>query len=65
MIDIFQTQAIAPTPTSVDARTLVGVATLLIAGLLSLLSFYRRRPYILGWVAGWIFIAASLFVAAH
>ena len=65
MIDIFQTQAIAPTPTSVDARTLVGVAALLSAGLLSLLSFYRRRPYILGWVAGWIFIAASLFVAAH
>lgn len=64
-LDILETQLLAPTPTSVDPRVLVGIAALLIAALLLLLYFYRRRSYILGWVAGWVFNAASLFVAAQ
>ena len=46
-------------------RTLAGVATLLVAALLSLLYFYRRRAYILCWVAGWILIGASRLLAAR
>lgn len=58
-------QAIASFHTSIDARTLGGITTLLVAALLSLLYFYRRRVYILCWVSGWTLTAASLFLAAH
>lgn len=54
-----------PSPTSVDARTLAGIATLLVAGILSLLYIYRRRAYILCWVTGWTLTALSLLLAAH
>ena len=36
-------QSIAPALTVIDVRTLAGFATLLVAALLSLLYFYRRR----------------------
>ena len=49
--DAERAQAIAPALTVIDVRTLAGAATLLVAALLSLLYFYRRRPYILCWVA--------------
>ncbi len=58
-------QAIAPGPAANDVRNLAGVATLLVAGLLSLLYFYRRRTYILCWVSGWTLTALSLLLAAH
>ena len=51
--------------TVIDVRTLAGAATLLVAALLSLLYFYRRRPYILCWVAGWVLIGASRLLAAR
>lgn len=58
-------QAIAPGPAANDVRNLAGVATLLVAGLLSLLYFYRRRTYILCWVSGWTLTALSLLLAAR
>jgi diguanylate cyclase (GGDEF)-like protein len=58
-------QAVASSQTSIDARTLGGITTLLVAGLLSLLYFYRRRSYILCWVAGWTLSALSLLIAAR
>jgi two-component system cell cycle response regulator len=58
-------QSVASTHTSIDARTLAGITTLLIAALLSLLYFYRRRVYILCWVSGWVLTAMSLLLAAH
>jgi diguanylate cyclase (GGDEF)-like protein len=58
-------QAIAPELTVINVRSLAGVATLLVAALLSLLYFYRRRAYILCWVAGWILIGVSMLLAAR
>lgn len=58
-------QAVASAPTSTDASTLGGITALLVAGLLSLLYIYRRRPYILCWVSGWTLTAVSLLLAAH
>jgi diguanylate cyclase (GGDEF)-like protein len=58
-------QALTPGPTPVDALTLAGVATLLVAGILSLLYIYRRRAYIVCWVTGWALTAFSLLLAAH
>ena len=58
-------QALTPTPTAIDAHTLGGITTMLIAGLLSLLYIYRRRAYILCWVSGWTITAMSLFLAAR
>jgi diguanylate cyclase (GGDEF)-like protein len=63
--DIARAQTIAPELTVIDVGTLAGVATLLVAVLLSLLYFYRRRVYILCWVAGWILIGASRLLAAR
>ncbi len=63
--DAARAQAIAPALTVIDVRTLAGAATLLVAALLSLLYFYRRRPYILCWVAGWVLIGASRLLAAR
>jgi diguanylate cyclase (GGDEF)-like protein len=54
-----------PALSSVDPRTLGGIATLLVAALLCLLYVYRRRTYIVCWVAGWIVTAFSLLLAAH
>ena len=58
-------QAVTPGPPSVDARTLAGIATLLVGGILSLLYIYRRRAYILCWVTGWTLTALSLLLAGH
>jgi diguanylate cyclase (GGDEF)-like protein len=54
-----------PALSSVDPRTLGGIATLLVAALLCLLYVYRRRTYIVCWVAGWIVTACSMVLAAH
>jgi diguanylate cyclase (GGDEF)-like protein len=58
-------QAAIVSETSIDPRTLGGIATLLIAGLLSLLYVYRRRIYILCWVTAWAITAIALLLAAH
>ena len=42
-----------------------GIATLLVAAVLCLLYVYRRRTYIVCWVAGWIVMACSMLLAAH
>jgi len=49
----------------IDPRTLGGIATLLVAAVLCLLYFYRRRTYIVCWIAGWIVTAFSMLLAAH
>jgi diguanylate cyclase (GGDEF)-like protein len=54
-----------PSLSSVDPRTLGGIATLLVAAVLCLLYIYRRRTYIVCWVAGWVMMAASMLLAAH
>jgi diguanylate cyclase (GGDEF)-like protein len=53
------------TDSSIDPRTLGGIATLLIAGVLCLLYVYRRRTYIICWVSGWTMMALSMLLAAH
>ena len=57
--------AIAPGLAMVNARALAGAAELLVIGLLLLLYFYRRRLYILYWIAGWTLAAASTFLSAY
>ena len=42
-----------------------GIATLLVAAVLCLLYVYRRRTYIVCWVAGWIVTASSMLLAAQ
>ncbi len=54
---------ITPTPALVDPRLLTGASALLIATVLLLLYFYRKRHYILFWIAGWVLIAAAMFVS--
>jgi diguanylate cyclase (GGDEF)-like protein len=57
---------IAPVPPDaglLDPRVLAGTTSLVVATLLFLLYFYRRRPFILYWIAGWVLLAASLFLA--
>ena len=56
-------KGIAPTPTFVDPRGLAGAGAFVVTALLLLLYFYRRRVYILYWIAGWILLAASMFLA--
>jgi diguanylate cyclase (GGDEF)-like protein len=50
---------------SLDPRTLGGIATLVVAALLCLLYVYRRRTYIVCWVAGWLITALSMLLAAR
>lgn len=57
--------AIAPGLATVNARALGGAAELLVIGLLFLLYFYRRRLYILYWIAGWSLAAGSTFLSAY
>ena len=54
---------ITPDPALVDPRLLTGASALLIAVLLLLLYVYRQRHYILFWIAGWVLIAAAMFVS--
>ena len=54
----------APEPTSVNARLLAGVGACLVVAFLLLVYSYRRRLYVLYWIAGWSFVAASMFLAA-
>jgi len=50
---------------TIDPRTLGGIATLLVAGVLCLLYVYRRRTYIVCWVSGWAVMATSMLLAAQ
>jgi diguanylate cyclase (GGDEF)-like protein len=49
----------------VNPRTLTGAAAFVIASVLLLLYAYRRRLFILWWIAGWLLLGLSMFLAAH
>ncbi len=62
------TLALDAAPLTADAgvlnpRVLAGTTSLVVATLLFLLYFYRRRPFILYWIAGWLLFAASMFLS--
>ena len=48
-----------------DARTLGGIATLIVGAVLCLLYLYRRRTYILCWVSGWALTGIAMLLAGH
>lgn len=54
----------APEPRAVNAQLLAGVGACLVIAFLLLVYSRRRRLYVLYWVAGWSFVAASMFLAA-
>ena len=54
----------APEPRAVNARLFAGVGACLVIAFLLLVYSYRRRLYVLYWIAGWSFVAASMFLAA-
>ena len=54
----------SPAPRAVNARLLAGVGACLITAFLLLIYAYRRRPYVLYWIAGWILMAVSMCLAA-
>jgi diguanylate cyclase (GGDEF)-like protein len=49
----------------VNPRSLTGAAAFVIASVLLLLYAYRRRLFILWWIAGWLLLGVSMFLAAH
>jgi diguanylate cyclase (GGDEF)-like protein len=51
--------------TQVNPRILAGIGALVVAVMLLLLFVYRRRLYILFWVAGWLVTSSSMFVAGR
>lgn len=55
---------IAPPITTVNPRAMAGAASVIASALLLVLYFYRRRLYILYWVAGWTISAVSMLIAA-
>lgn len=54
----------APEPRAVNARLFAGVGACLVIAFLLLVYSYRRRLYVLYWIAGWSFVAAWMFLAA-
>ena len=51
--------------TVINPRQLLGVETSVIAVLLLLLYIYRRQPYILWWMWGWVLLSAGSLVTAE
>ena len=51
--------------TVINPRLLVGVETAVIATLLLFLYFYRRQPYILWWMWGWVLLSAGALLSAE
>jgi diguanylate cyclase (GGDEF)-like protein len=62
---IGQDAGILQSAIEVNPRTLAGTGAFVVGGLLSLLFFYRRRLYILCWIAGWVLVATSMFIAGR
>jgi len=54
-----------PARATVDLRWLAGIGSLVLAALLLLLYAFRRRLFILEWVAAWLLLAGALFVVAR
>jgi diguanylate cyclase (GGDEF)-like protein len=46
-----------------DPHLFTGSTAVVIASLLFVLYFYRRRPFILYWIGGWVLLAVSMFLA--
>lgn len=57
--------AFVPPLSPVNPRLVGAVGAVLVSALLLLLYFYRRRLYILYWIAGWMLVAASLFLGGR
>lgn len=55
-------EAATAAPLLINPRVLAGGTAVIIAGLLLLLYGYRRRVYILYWIAGWAAIAVSMLL---
>ena len=53
---------ISPDVAIVNPRVLTGATAVVIASLLLLLYVYRRRPFILYWIAAWLLFASSMFL---
>jgi len=51
-----------PVPAPIEPRVVAAAGAAIVAGLLFLLYLNRRRAYVLLWVAGWMLIAASMFI---
>lgn len=51
-----------PVPAPIEPRVVAAAGAAIVAGLLFLLYLNRRRAYVLLWVAGWLLIAASMFI---
>jgi diguanylate cyclase (GGDEF)-like protein len=49
----------------VNPWSVAGQGALVVTGVLLLLFIYRRRLYILFWTAGWLLLAASMFLAGR
>jgi diguanylate cyclase (GGDEF)-like protein len=56
--------AMGPEPALVNPRLVTSAETLVIATLLLLLYVYRRKPYILWWMWGWLAMSAAFFVTS-
>ncbi len=54
-----------PVPVTIQPRRLAAFGALLFAGLLLLLYAYRRRTYILDWVAAWICLGLGMYVISR
>ncbi len=53
---------VSPGVATVNPRVLAGATAVVIASLLLLLYVYRRRPFILYWIAAWLLVASSMFL---
>jgi len=54
--------SVSPGAAIVNPRVLAGATAVVIASLLFLLYVYRRRPFILYWIAAWLLLATSMFL---
>lgn len=57
--------SVSATATLVNPRLLASAETLVIATLLFLLYAYRRKPYILWWIWGWLALSSAFFLSAE
>jgi diguanylate cyclase (GGDEF)-like protein len=58
-------QAALPAGVALNPRVLTAATAVVLSALLLFLYFYRRRPFILYWIAAWLLIASSMFLASR
>ena len=61
---LVETWRFTPPPSLVDPSTIVAFSLLVVVGLLLLLFVYRRRLFIVFWIAGWLTTAVAMFIAS-